>query len=128
MHRAIAFQARDCGYPLRQAVGTILRCRAELPGSAAYSKAFENDSQPRVARPAVPDEVFRHGVLLVAVEVANFHVLRGLVSRQLQARAARLQDELNTTAKEIGQGSVDVPGFEFDISGQCGTSWAYMIP
>jgi len=52
-----------------------------LQGSATHPQVFENDSQAGVASPAIPDQVFLRGVLLVAVEVSHFHIPGGTTER-----------------------------------------------
>lgn len=47
----------DGGHPLSEAHGSL--ARVVLASSPANSEAFENDSQSRVAGPAIPEQVFR---------------------------------------------------------------------
>jgi hypothetical protein len=70
------------GKPLRRLLASSLGLYWR--GSPANPKPFENDSQLGVARPAIPQEVFRLAILLVAVQVAHFHVLRREDSRNVK--------------------------------------------
>lgn len=91
--------------PLAQA-GRALRCGVVLAGPASHAQAFENHAQAGVAGAAIPDQVFRRGVLLVAVQVAYFNVAAA------SAKGADLLARWRVAVGTIPEGTVcDLAGF-----------------
>src|SRR5947209_8121722 len=58
--------------PLAQTLGTT--SRIILAGPSADSTLRKHNPELRIARPAIPDQILRRGVLLVSIQVAQFYI------------------------------------------------------